>query len=389
MGHWWKAPARVLPVVIALLFSGCSGAPPQPAPASATAGPTDALQTTIEGFISSGASSVVVHARWPGGEYSKAFGKRDPVGSEPAQPGDRFSIGSVSKSIIAAAVLQLVDENLIDLDDNVNGLLESFQHTLKPPTDITVRQLLNHTSGMPDYIPALERGRSHKDIVRTRVSMQQALELAATEPWDGRNVGLYAYSNSNYMALGQLVEKLRSRPLGDVLQDKIFQPLGLAHTSLGEPDRAAADNLRAYITVDGEEIEVTQPEVVVGSPAGGIVSTAEDVNDFYRGLLTGKLNTDTSLKQMKTYLPTNYGLGLTRFPEGCDDATSRYGHLGSVYGYLTVAASSEDGSRQVTLGMALPTMTAQNPDPATSRRTDQYYSQMAVAAQKALDQMCP
>ncbi|MGP0223597.1 serine hydrolase domain-containing protein [Paenarthrobacter sp. NCHU4564] len=389
MGHWSKTPARVVPLILALLLTGCTGDLSAPAPtAVASSAPTDSLETTLKGFIQSGVSAVVVQARWPGGEWSKAFGRRDPNEGEPAQPGDRFSIGSVTKSIVAVAVLQLVDEGSIGLDDPVNGLLISFQQTLRPPSDITVRQLLNHTSGMPDFVAALERGASHRDVVRTRVSMQRALELAATEPWDLRSVGLFAYSNSNYIALGQLVEKLRARPLGEVLDEKIFQPLGLEQTSLGEPDRNVPDNLRAYITVDTEQIEVTQPEVVVGSPAGGVVSTTEDVNDFYRGLLTGKLLSSASLERMKTELSGDYGLGIVRFPDACGSSTYRYGHPGSIYGYLTVALASDDGSRQVTLGMALPTMSAQNPDPVTNRRTDQYRSQLELAAQRALDQMC-
>lgn len=350
--------------------------------------PTDSLEATMQRFINDGVSSVVAQARWPGGEWSKAFGLRDPYLSEPAQPQDRFSIGSVTKSIVATAVLQLVDENLIGLDDPVNGLLESFQQTLKPPMPITVRQLLNHTSGMPDFVDVLDQSGTAQEVVTTRVGMQQALELTATLPWDPRRVGYFAYSNSNYMALGQLIEKLRGRPLPEVLADGIFLPLGLERTSLNRVDRTASDNLRAYILVDDERVEVTQANVIVGSPAAGAVSTTEDVNDFYRGLLNGSLLSPTALEQMKTVKSMGYGLGMARFPNGCSSSSFRYGHLGAVYGYLTVAISSDDGSRQVTLAMALPTLPAQAGDPVTDRRIDQYRSQMELAVRKSLDNMC-
>lgn len=349
--------------------------------------PTDALETVVEGFINDGATSVVVQARWPGGEWSKAYGRRDPQHAEPAQPADRFSVGSLTKSMVAVAVLQLVDEGAIGLDDPVNKLLESFQHTLKPPAAISVRQLLNHTSGMPDFVDLPERVKSPKDLVLTTFSMQQSLELAATVPWDWRKVGFFSYSNSNYLALGQLLEKLDARPLHEVLETRIFQPLGLTKTTLNKTDRDAPDNLRAYVTVGAEQIEVTQGEFVLGSPAGGVVSNTENVNTFYRALLSGKLVSPTSLKQMKT-VKSNYGLGLMRFPDQCSPSSYRYGHHGALYGYLTLAISNDDGSRQVTIGMVLPTLPIENQDTAAARRIDQYQSQMELAAQKALDQMC-
>ncbi|MFJ4210961.1 serine hydrolase domain-containing protein [Paenarthrobacter sp. NPDC089675] len=341
----------------------------------------------MQGFIAEGVSSVVVHVRWPDGEWSKGFGLRDRFGSEPAQPQDRFSIGSVTKPMVAVAMLQLVDDGLIGLDDSVNEMLESFGAGLKPPMPITVRQLLNHTSGMPDFVQALERTNAPKDVVTTSVSVQRGLELTGALPWDWRSVGFFAYSNSNYLALGRLVEKLTGRPLDDVLRERVFGPLGLGRTSLNTRDRAAPDNLRAYMSVGGERLDITQPEAVTGSPAGGVVSSTEDVNDFFRGLLSGALLSPGTLQEMKTVKSSNYGLGVTRFPDGCSSSKYRYGHFGSVYGYLTGAISSDDGSRQITLGMALPPLPSE-PDAATDRRIDQYASQIELAAQKTLDQLC-
>lgn len=335
-----------------------------------------------------GVSSIVVQVRWPGGEWSKAYGQRGTDGSGPAQPQDRFSIASVTKSMVAAAVLQLVDDGLIGLDDPVNGLLESFSTTLQPPGPITVRQLLNHTSGMPDFVGALDETGTPKEVVTTAVSMHRGLELVASLPWNPRVVGFFAYSNGNYLALGQLIEKLRAKPLEEVLTEGIFRPLGLEQTSLGAEDRGASNNLRAYILVDGERVDVTQAEYLAGSPAGGVVSTTEDINDFYRSLLAGRLISPSTLKEMKAGGPLEYGLGLARWPDGCSSTGYLYGHRGSVYGYLTASMASDDGDRQITIAMALPTLPAKVGDPVTSLRIDQYGSQMELAARKALDQLC-
>ncbi|HSL35198.1 MAG TPA: serine hydrolase [Arthrobacter sp.] len=168
----------------------------------------------------------------------------------------------------------------------------------------------------------------------------------------------------------------------------MFRPLGLEQTSLGAEDRGASNNLRAYILVNEERVDVTQAEYLIGSPAGGVVSTTEDVNDFYRGLLAGGLLSPSTLEEMKAVGSIEYGLGLTRWPDGCSSTGYLYGHVGGVYGYRTVSMASDDGDRQITLAMALPTLPAKVGDPVTSLRIERYGSQMELAARKALDQLC-
>jgi D-alanyl-D-alanine carboxypeptidase len=375
-------------VVLALALNGCTGDSPWPAPSTApTQAATDSLERTIRHFMDDGATSIVVQVRWPGGEWSKAYGVRGLDSKVPALPQDRVSVGSITKSMVAVSVLKLVDDGLIGLDDPVNGILESFASTLRPPGPITARHLLNHTSGMPDLTPAHDATGTPKHVVNTRVSMQRGLELAATLPWESRMVGGFAYSSSNYLALGQLIEKLRARPIGEVLENDIFGPLGLEHTSMAEPDRKAPDNLHAYILDGSERVDVTQAEDLVGSPAGGVISTTEDVNDFYRALLRGQLLTPATLEEMKKTTLVDYGLGLQRWQDGCSSGY-RYGHRGNIYGYLTTSITSADGASQVTMTMANPPLPSVVQDPETGRRLDLYEAQMVSAAQETLDRLC-
>ncbi|MCI9870523.1 serine hydrolase domain-containing protein [Arthrobacter humicola] len=380
-------------------MSGCVGAPPGPAPSSVFAtqaatdslerrvqAATDSLEGRVQHFMDGGATSLVVQVRWPGGEWSKAYGVRNLDSKEPARPQDRVSVASITKSMVAVSVLKLVDQGLIGLDDPVNGVLESFRTTLRPPGPITVRQLLNHNSGMPDYVDSEYTAGPLKQVANTRLSMQRGLELAAMLPWEAKNVGRFSYSNSNYLALGQLIEKLRGRPVADVLNQDIFGPLGLQHTSLAEPDRGAPDNIHAYIIDGGERVDVTQPEIFVGSPAGGVISTTQDINTFYRALLRGQLLSPAMLEEMKKKTEFwEYGLGLARFPDACSGGF-RYGHAGYAFGYMSISITSADGGNQITMTMAHAPLPWQ--DPATARRADLLQTQMEQAAQETLDRLC-
>lgn len=241
---------------------------------------------------------------------------------------------------------------------------------------------------MPDFGDSEYATGPPKQVVNTRISMQRGIELAATLPWESKNVDRYSYSSSNYMALGQLVEKLRGKPVGEVLKRDTFGPLGLLHTSLAEPDRSASDNLHAYVMDGSERIDVTQTEVLVGSPAGGVISTMQDVNDFYRALLRGQLLSPAALQEMKKKTSfCEYGLGPRQFRDGCS-SNNRYGHLGSVYGYLTTSITRADGTSQVTMAMATPPLPSPLQDPAAGRRVDLLETQTESGAQETLDRLC-
>lgn len=385
--------AQSLLAAVALLagtvLGACTGESSVPvSPTASGQAPTDSLERTIRSFLDAGATAAVVQVRWPGGEWTRSYGVRDLDGSAPARTDDRVSIGSVTMSMVAVSVLKMAGDGLIGLDDPVNAMLPGFTSALRPPGPITVRQLLNHTSGMPDFTPAHDATGAPKQVLNTPLTLQRGLELAATLPWEARSVGSWAFSTSNYYALGELIEKLRGKPVGEVLKEDIFAPLGLDKTSLAAPDRAAPDNIHAYITDAGERVDVTQPGDLAGSPAGGVVSTVEDVNDFYRALLSGKLVPPAALEQMKQPTFFGYGLGLGRWDSGCSGSGYRYGHWGTVYGYLTGSISSADGGSQATMTLVAPPLPAASQDEGSARRLEFFAGQLESALQETLDRLC-
>jgi D-alanyl-D-alanine carboxypeptidase len=327
-----------------------------------------------------GAPAVLVQAKVRGEEWSRAYGVRSLESPEPAQPSDRTHVGSVTKSFVAVSVLKLVAEGRLGLEDNVSALLPDLDSLMRPPEQITVRQLLQHRSGMPDYvIPMFQEG-SLRKVFDTRLSRQERLALAATRKWERKLAQGFEYSNSNYIALGMIVERLRGRPIGEVLRTDVVNPLNLTGTTLAEPGPAPADTVHGYVTVFGDRWDVTSIQMLVGSPDGGLISTVGDMNTFYAALLQGRLLPASLVTEMLSPSYATYGLGLFRWNDSCAN-NFYYGHGGDRPGYGTISVSSADGSRQVSMTVAYP------PEPF-GISDNGIVDQMAETVMTALDAAC-
>ena len=334
------------------------------------------------------AVATVAQVRWPGGEWSKAYGVRDLDTRQPAQPDDRVPVASVTKTMTAVSVLKLVDEGLIGLDDPVNGILDSFGAGLKPPATITLRHLLSHTSGMPSYGEALYR--SVDDLIPAssqRLSLQRQMELTSTLPWEARSVGNFHYSDSNYVALGLVLEKFRGKSYPEVLKEDIINPLGLSRTTVDDPLTDAQDLVHGYITIKGQRTEAGVTQEQLGSPSHGVVSTMSDVNDFLAALFGGRLLTAGSLAEMQKTVAGPYGLGIFVWSEDCTGAPRFFGR-GGFLDFRTIALSSADGRYQATMTMATPPMVSPLEDPDVDRERDLWSDQIRSALLETLDRLC-
>ncbi|MGN7148607.1 serine hydrolase domain-containing protein [Arthrobacter sp. SAFR-179] len=346
------------------------------------------MESQVQLFLDEGAVAAVVQIRWPGGEWSRAYGVRDLESRTQAQPTDRVAVASVTKTMTAIAVLKLVDDHLIGLDDPVNDVIPGFTSTLKPPGPITVRQLLSHTSGMPEVNDALPKDADIRSVFSQTLTMERGLKLAGTLPWTSASVGSFKYSNTNYLALGLLVQTLRHKPYVQVMQEEVFDPLGLRHTSLDHVDPHEAGLLHGYVTLRGERIDTTDIPFADGSPAGGAVSTMEDLNLLMAGLFQGRAVSAASLHEMKTspgFSP--YGLGLWEHADGCSKE-SRHEGLGAFDDYQTVAVSSGDGQYQAAMTVTTPPMPTGLEDPSTQDKRDLLHGQIESTLNEALDRIC-
>jgi D-alanyl-D-alanine carboxypeptidase len=378
--------------VATLTLGACTYSEPAPAPASfgTAPPPTRSIDNTMRAFVDQGSVAVVAEVRWPGGTWSRAYGVRDLESKVAATPDDQVFVASITKSLTAVSAMKLVEDGLIGLDDPVNGILESFTTVLKPPGPITVRQLLGHTSGMRSFQEVTEKTADDvPQVIKEDISPQRGLELTGQLPWDARDVGFFRYSDSNYLALGQLIEKLRGRPFVEVLRQDVIDRLKLEGTSIDPAAAAGADVVRGYITHRGERLDVTDAPGILGSPAYGAISTMSDVNDFYGALFRGELLAKESLQEMmRTEAIPLYGLGLWKWNQDCDGA-HRYGGTGGFWTYRTASVASTDGKYQATMTLVPPPMPTPLEDPETNDKMNLWDDQMSSALQETLDRLCP
>jgi D-alanyl-D-alanine carboxypeptidase len=388
----FRAPLLSVLTATALALGACTYSEPAPAPGSfgSAPPPTRSIDNTMRAFVDQGSVAVVAEVRWPGGTWSRAYGVRNLESREAATPQDQVFVASITKSMTAVSVMKLVEDGLIGLDDPVNGILDSFATVLKPPGPITVRQLLGHTSGMRSFQEVTEKTADDVPrVIAEDISTQRALELTAQLPWDARDVGSFRYSDSNYMALGQLVEKLRGQPFPEVLRADIIDPLTMESTSLDPATAANPSVIRGYITYGGERLDITEAPGVLGSPAFGALSTMSDINDFYAALFRGDLLSPGSLQEMtKTEAIPLYGLGLWKWNQDCDDK-HRFGGTGGFWTYRTASVASTDGQYQATMTLVPPPMPTPLEDPETDDKLNLWDDQMVSALQETLDRLCP
>ena len=164
--------------LLAASLGGCTGSPDPPEQPTASATAFAELEHFGRTMIDDGAPAVLMQVRNKGEEWSRAIGVRSLETREPVQPSDPVEVASVTKSMVAVTVLKLVEEGRLRLDDAVSEHLPDFGRVVHPPFPVTVRDLLSHSSGMPDYAAKLIASRPLKEVINTRLSLTERLAWA-------------------------------------------------------------------------------------------------------------------------------------------------------------------------------------------------------------------
>jgi D-alanyl-D-alanine carboxypeptidase len=310
-----------------------------------------AFQSALDRFAGTAASGILAEVRDPHWVWRGSSGVSELGTSKRVVPTGRFRVGSVNKSFVSTVVLQLVAERRLGLDDPVRRWLPG----VVPGDDrITVRNLVQHTSGIVDYTTALPQiFPTVADVVRQRYrtwTPRELLELTAGQPPLFEPGTSWSYSNTNYILLGLVIERVTGRRYADEIRRRILGPLRLRDTEgPGTDPHIRGPHSHGYLLDEsGATVDITVFNPSIAGASGDMLSTAADLNRFYGELNAGRLVPGALLTEMRTVFPgSSYGLGLQT--KTAPTGVTLWGHTGGIFGYYTYSFSTADGRRQLTL----------------------------------------
>ncbi|BCJ65206.1 serine hydrolase domain-containing protein [Polymorphospora rubra] len=318
----------------------------------AVAAPADDLQAGLDRITAAGMVGTFAEVRDGNGRWSRASGVADLDTNRKIRPTYQHRVGSITKTFTAVALLQLVGEGRLDLDAPVGRYLPDLGRE-----GVTVRMLLNHTSGIGNYTNAIFATPEQLLAGQTRTFQPRelariGLDMSPTNAPGERHV----YSNTNYILAGLILEKVTRLPAALEISRRVIWPTGLWQTYFpGRTPRILLPHAKAYVPWSETELrDFSTFNMSWAWMAGELVSTTADVNRFYRALLTGKLLRPAELAEMQKTVPFvpeypeagGYGLGLYNNVLPCGTV---WGHDGQVFGHNAISLHSPDGMRQFTL----------------------------------------
>ncbi|MGA5797922.1 serine hydrolase domain-containing protein [Streptomyces cellulosae] len=350
---------------VAVALSAALAAPAVAAgPGGGRTGDSDGHRATaraVKAAVEGGVPGVTLRAEDRRGVWTTTAGVGNLSTERPRSPHDRYRVGSITKTFVATVLLQLEAEGRLSLDDTVDswlpGLVTGNGHD---GTRITLRQLLNHTSGIFNYTADEDFGRTYflKDgFLRHRydtLGPEELVRVAMSHEPDFAPGAGWNYSNTNYVLAGMVIEKATGRPYGEEIRRRVITPLHLTGTSVpGTRTGVPGPSSRAYgkLTEDGSGPvhDVTRLNPSMASSAGEMISDSQDLNRFYRALLTGRLLPRKQLEKMTDTVAVNdrngYGLGLMSTELSC--GVTVWGHGGGIHGSTSDAVTTRDGRHSV------------------------------------------
>ncbi|MDG4536980.1 serine hydrolase domain-containing protein [Streptomyces sp. AV19] len=341
-GRRRRAASATAAIAVGVVMTGVL-APPA---ASTTAGP-DTVRQGLDALVrSDGVPAALASVRDRDGRTrSYAAGVGDLATGAKVPRDGQVRIGSNTKTFTAVVVLQLVAEGKIDLDAPVDTYLPGLVRGKGiDGRRITVRRLLQHTSGLPDYSKGDLQPRYYDPRDLLGIALQHKAEFAPGTKW--------AYSNTNYVLAGLIVQKVTGHALGAELDRRIIQRIGLRHTYFPAPgDKTIREpHPKGYYrdSAGAPMADATEWDPSWAWAAGQMISTNSDLNRFFTALLAGRLLPPAQLAQMRTTVPAEafgpgvrYGLGLISRPLSCGGV--HWGHGGSMTGYETRGGATDDG----------------------------------------------
>ncbi|GLY14897.1 serine hydrolase [Kineosporia sp. NBRC 101677] len=324
----------------------------------ALAGPADAaelsdLQRTAQAVVRTGPVGHLARVNDGRTVRTATAGLADRATKRKLRNQDQYEAGSQTKTFMAVLTLQLVSERKVALDAPIERYLPD---RIPNGANITVRMLLQQTSGLFNYTDDGPLTGQLLAAPETPVSPERLLHAAFSHPPVFAPGAGWAYSNTNYVIIGKMLEEVTGKSLATLLELRIARPLRLHDTYLADPfpNRTGRGYAHTYLAdVGAKPVQYTDttgwPLSWAGA-AGAVVSTAQDLSTFYSGLLAGKVLPALQMRQMRTTVdathyfgaPSGYGLGIVRTKTSCGTI---WGHDGATFGSISATYASADGRR--------------------------------------------
>lgn len=256
--------------------------------------------------------------------YSRSIGYSSLEKNLKSNKNTVYRIGSISKTFTAVLTLQLIEKGKLSLDTKIDKYFPQLQNADK----ISIEMLLRHRSGIfsftsdKEYTSYMEKPMTHEELMKKISGFDSVFEPDTQ----------MQYSNSNYVVLAYILEKIEGQPFSDLLQSNICKPCSLKQTNYGGKIDTQNNEAQSYI-YHNKWKSTTESDMSIPSGAGAIVSTAPELNSFLNCLFSGQLISESSLEKMKT-LQDRYGLGMFKYQF---DTKSLYGHNGGIDGFKSNA----------------------------------------------------
>jgi CubicO group peptidase (beta-lactamase class C family) len=259
--------------------------------------------------------------------FEKGYGMANIELGVPNTPEMKFQIGSITKQFTATAIMQLAEKGLLGVDDPITKYLPNYPK--ETGDKVTIHHLLSHTSGIPSYtgMPGV------MDNKALEVSVDDLLAIFKDEPLDFEPGEKYVYSNSNYVVLGAVIEKITGKTYEEYLQENIFGPLGMKNSGYDHRDKIIMHRAAGYSEdEDGELINAEFVHMSTPYAAGALYSTVGDMFIWDQALYSDKVLKKSSLEKMFTPVKDNYGYGwVIDQPYG----HKHIWHNGGIFGFVT------------------------------------------------------
>lgn len=362
-------PSRRQLITGAVLASAAVAAPAHAAPGGNGKGKgqnigfrRDAIQDALEAMVDDGAVGVVASVVGASGGFQTTAGLRQ-IGRDSAKPQDRARVASVTKGMVATMVMQEIEAGRWSLDTTIDDVVPDLY---PGHGHVTVAQLMNHTSGMPDGIYTLlgvgegqeaVTSQQLKAAIAKHYPERELVRTARELDWLFEPGEAMAYSNTGYVVLSIMLEEVSGTRIEDLLRDRVLRPAGMHHSRLEDSTVVRGRHLMPYGRFQEGLVALDTIDSSILSGAGGVYATAEDLTSFSGALLRGELVNPELVEQMITpqgaAAQFGMGFGLYVAMSPCLNAAGQperlIGHDGAGFGTQTLSFSTVDASRRMAM----------------------------------------